>query len=115
MVIRMRKVLLSIMLMTLMVINIASFAHASCGEQSIDAASKEVIASADHSHSQGHGSKQADVDCCLNGHHHHVHSLAYISLTGTAHSLDVSALNQYFEQQTYRSLTHFPPSKPPKA
>ena len=110
----MKKTYAFVMVIALLVMNIASVAHADCAEGFVcnDVHLAESADQHDHQHDD---SQQANCDCCTtcSGHHHHSHMAhldskaePIVAFGQTAHSIDMAA---------YASQLLYPPSKPPKA
>lgn len=98
----------------LLVMSIASVAHADCanGEHCAPELSVTMVDNADTEH-DGH---KADVtcDCCATcGHHHHTHTTIFN--TKSAHSVLMSKTHHSWYGDNYFSQLYNPPSKPPKA
>lgn len=102
------------MVIALMVMNIASTAHADCAEGfTCDGMQQvEVIDQHDHQHDD---SQQSNCDCCAtcSGHHHHSHMA---NVNGKADPTMASSQTAHSSDgDTYLSQLNYPPSKPPKA
>lgn len=100
-----------ILVVAMLVMSIASTAHADCAEGFVCDGLQQT--SVMDKHDQDDGSQKADCDCCARcaGHHHHaaftnVKSEPVMISSQAAHSSD---------GVTYLSQLHYPPSKPPQA
>lgn len=109
----MKKLPALVLILTLMVMNIASAAHADCAEGFICDGVQQVESM--DQHDQNDDSQQSNCDCCAtcSGHHHHSH-MAYVSSKADP-IMASSQTTHSSEGATYLSQLHYPPSKPPKA
>jgi hypothetical protein len=109
----MKKFSTLIMVMALLVMNIASIAHAECSAIGV-CDGVQVVKSVDDSGDQGGDTQKTVCDCCATcGHHHHTH--ASLAHTKTDHMMDMSKTQRRWDGgATYLSQLHYPPSKPPK-
>lgn len=109
----MKKLPAYIMVIALLVMNIASAAHADCVEGTVCGGIQAVVSIDD---AGDHDSEKQNVacDCCATcgGHHHHQAAFAngkVEHIAATSQTLHSQAGDSYFSQ------LHYPPSKPPKA
>ena len=111
----MKKLPAYIMVIALLVMNLASVAHADCTDDMNCAAVQSAVSVDDAGDHQQDEQKSAACDCCATcGHHHHTH--AAMSHTKAEHFADISKTQRSWDGgATYLSQLHYPPSKPPKA
>lgn len=108
---RMKKLPAYILVVAMMVMSIASTAHADCAEGFVCDGLQQT--SVMDKHDQDDGSQKADCDCCARcaGHHHHA---AFTN--GKSEPVMVSSQTAHSsEGVTYLSQLHYPPSRPPQA
>lgn len=109
----MKKLPAYIMVIALLVMNIASVAHADCVEGTLCGGIQAVI-SVDDADDHNGEKQNASCDCCATcgGHHHH-----HAAFTNSK-AVPIMVTNQTLHSQsgdTYLSQLNYPPSKPPKA
>lgn len=107
----MKKFSTFIMIIALLVMNIASIAHAECNTGGV-CDGVQVVESIDQ---DGDDSQQAVCDCCATCGHNHHHSHAFIPHGKAEHFAALSKTHHGWDGATYLSQLHYPPSKPPKA
>lgn len=109
----MKKFSTFIIIIALLVMNIASIAHAGSDTNGV-CDGVQVVKSVDDSGDQGGDTQKTACDCCATcGHHHHTH--AFISHGKAEHFAATSKTHHSWGGATYLSQLHYPPSKPPKA
>lgn len=108
----MKKLPAFIMVIALLVMNIASIAHAECSANGV-CDGVQVVKSVNDSGDQDGGQQKAVCDCCATcGHHHTSASLSHVKID---HLMDMSKTQRRWDGgATYLSQLHYPPSKPPK-
>lgn len=109
----MKKVSMYITVIALLVMNIATTAHADCmqGTFHSDVEVSASMSDADHQHGD---EQNASCDCCAtcSGHHH---NHAAFSGSKSEPVMVSSQTVHYSEGATYLSQLHYPPSKPPQS
>lgn len=113
----MKKLPAYILVVAMLVMSIASAAHAECGEGLVCGTVQTVSAADDvHSESGDHQNdeQQSFCDCCATcgGHHHHH---AAFAIGKADHVMASSQTLHSNSGDTYLSQLNYPPSKPPKA
>ena len=113
----MKKLPAYILVVAMLVMSIASTAHADCAEGLVCDGMQTVSAAGDvHSESSDHQNdeQQSFCDCCATcgGHHHHH---AAFAIGKADHVMASSQTLHSSEGATYLSQLHYPHSKPPQA
>jgi len=113
----MKKLPAYIMVIALLVMNIASAAHADCAEGTVCGGIQAVVSIDDAGNDSGDQDKEqrnAACDCCATcGGHNHSQAVFF---TGKAeHFATTSKMYNSQSGEDYFSQLHYPPSKPPKA
>ncbi len=108
----MKKLPAYIMVIALLVMNIATVAHADCAEGILCSGIQAVVSIDDASDHDGE-KQNASCDCCATcgGHHHHYAAFA----VGKVDSIMASSQSLHSSNgDTYLSQLNYPPSKPPR-
>lgn len=109
----MKKLPAYIMVIALLVMNIASAAHADCAEGTVCGGIQAVVSIDDAGDHDGE-KQNAACDCCATcgGHHHHH---AAFTNGKAVPMMDTSQTLHSNSGDTYLSQLNYPPSKPPKS
>lgn len=111
----MKKLPAYIMVIALLVMNIASVAHAECTGGGTLCSGAPITASVDDTDNQDqdNGQQESSCECCSTGHHHHSH--ASIASGKVEHFVVSNKMRHDTAVDSYLSQLNSPPFQPPKA